>query len=310
MHLTPSTLLLLSIPSTLATPYPPPLPCHGTCTNTHDPSLILRPDGTYFRFSTGSNISIHTAPTIHGPWTYNGPALPHGSRIQKPGSRDLWAPDVAFINTTYYLYYSVGSFASQDSAIGVAVSKTMESGSWDDLASTGIESVPGSEFNAIDGNLQLGDGGKLYMNFGSFWSDLFQVEMSATPTTIAEAITSATPIAFVPTPPQAQEAAFGYQYDLGLPPAGEEYKIQVCRSELVSGPFVDKNGKSCLEGGGTTVLESHGWVYGPGGQGIIDDPKLGPVLYYHYVDSRVGYSDGDKQFGLNKLSFSSGWPCV
>jgi len=29
---------------------------------------------------------------------------------------------------------------------------------------------------------------------------------------------------------------------------------------------VDKTGTACTNGGGTTVLESHGTVYGPGGQ--------------------------------------------
>ncbi|KAL8865727.1 MAG: hypothetical protein Q9198_009188, partial [Flavoplaca austrocitrina] len=99
-------------------------------------------------------------------------------------------------------------------------------------------------------------------------------------------------------------------YDVDKPATTDEYKIQVCRSTSVSGPFVDKNGKSCLQGGGTTVLESHDWVYGPGGQGIISDPELGLVLYYHYADTRFGYSDAQKQFGVNQLNFSSGWPCV
>ncbi|KAL8805852.1 MAG: hypothetical protein Q9200_005273 [Gallowayella weberi] len=304
----------VSVLSVTADAYAKPLSCSGTCTNTHDPSLVFRDDGTYFRFSTGGGIAIHTAPSIQGPWTYDGAALPNGSQISKTGNQDLWAPDVTKVGSTYYLYYSVGIFASQDSAIGVATSTTMDVGSWTDLGSTGVDSVAGSMFNAIDGNLQSANG-KLYMNFGSFWSDLFQIEMMAIPTQAAKAVTSATQIAFVPTPPQAQEAAFGYQYgdyyylffsvgsccryDLAKPAAGQEYKIQV-----------DKSGKSCLQGGGTTVLGSHGWVYGPGGQGVIDDPKLGPVLYYHYVNTRIGYSDGQKQFGVNKLNFSSGWPVV
>ncbi|KAL8798060.1 MAG: hypothetical protein Q9182_006984 [Xanthomendoza sp. 2 TL-2023] len=315
----------LSVLSVTADAYTKPLPCSGTCNNTHDPSLVYRDDGTYFRFSTGGGIAIHTAPSIQGPWTYSGTALPNGSRINKTGNQDLWAPDVAKVGSTYYLYYSVGTFASQDSAIGVATSTTMDVGSWTDLGSTGVESVAGSKFNAIDGNLQSANG-KLYMNFGSFWSDLFQIEMTATPTQAATTVTSANQIAFVPTPPQAQEAAFGYQYgdyyylffsvgsccryDLTRPAPGKEYKIQVCRANSVSGPFVDKSGKSCLEGGGTTVLKSHGWVYGPGGQGVINDPKLGPVLYYHYVNTHIGYSDGQKQFGVNRLNFSSGWPVV
>ncbi|KAJ4990465.1 arabinan endo-alpha-l-arabinosidase a [Stagonosporopsis vannaccii] len=314
---------ILSLLSATADAYANPLSCTGTCTNAHDPSLVRRDDGTYFRFSTGGKVAVHTAPSIQGPWSYKGAALPNGSKINKAGNQDLWAPDVSKVGNTYYLYYSVSTFGSQNSAVGVATSSTMDVGSWTDLGSTGVDSVAGSQFNAIDGNLQSANG-KLYMNFGSFWSDLFQIEMSATPTKVAKAISSATQVAFVPTAPQAQEAAFGYKYgsyyylffsvgsccgyDSSRPAAGKEYKIQACRSSSVSGPFIDKSGKSCLQGGGTTVLESHGWVYGPGGQGVLNDPSLGPVLYYHYVDTRIGYADSQKQFGVNKLDFSSGWP--
>ena len=51
---------------------------------------------------------------------------------------------------------------------------------------------------------------------------------------------------------------------------------------------VDANGVSCLDHGGTLVLGSHGNVYGPGGQGVYDDPEVGSVLYYHYVDTDIG----------------------
>jgi arabinan endo-1,5-alpha-L-arabinosidase len=90
---------------------------------------------------------------------------------------------------------------------------------------------------------------------------------------------------------------------------------------------VDANGVACTEGGGTVVLESHDNVYGPGGQyvasisllriistnrhrGVYTDPNLGPVLYYHYVDTTIGYSDSQKLFGWNAIDFSSGWPSV
>lgn len=43
-----------------------------------------------------------------------------------------------------------------------------------------------------------------------------------------------------------------------------------------------RNGTSCLKGGGNYVLESHGDVYAPGGQGILDDPEHGPIMYYRY----------------------------
>lgn len=73
---------------------------------------------------------------------------------------------------------------------------------------------------------------------------------------------------------------------------------------------VDADGVSCLSNGGTLVLGSHGTVYGPGGQGVYDDPELGPIVYYHYVDTELGYGDGQKQLGINQLDFSSGWPVV
>lgn len=70
--------------------YANPGACSGTCVNTHDPSIIRRSDGTYFRFSTGGKIAVHTAPDITGPWTYKGAALPAGSSIDLPGNQDLW----------------------------------------------------------------------------------------------------------------------------------------------------------------------------------------------------------------------------
>jgi arabinan endo-1,5-alpha-L-arabinosidase len=129
-------------------------------------------------------------------------------------------------------------------------------------------------------------------------------------------------------------------YDKKRPAAGAEYKIMACRSKSATGGFVDKNGVSCTKSGGTTVLASHGYVYGPGGQGVMQDPKYGPVLYYHYgkcrsafgfscelldilltvvcvvlviassVDTRVGYADGQKKLGWNQINFSTGWPVV
>jgi arabinan endo-1,5-alpha-L-arabinosidase len=168
--------------------------------------------------------------------------------------------------------------------------------------------------------------------------------MSNPPKTVASDASSVN-IAYMPTGTHAQEGSFVYKYgsnyylfysagiccgyDSSKPAAGAEYKIKVCRSSSPTSGYVsllpcvrwlvqcftdalkvDKNGVTCTAGGGTTVLESHDFVYGPGGQGVFNDPNLGPVLYYHYVDTRIGYADGQKQFGINQLNFSSGWPVV
>jgi arabinan endo-1,5-alpha-L-arabinosidase len=55
-------------------------------------------------------------------------------------------------------------------------------------------------------------------------------------------------------------------YDPSKPAAGAEYCIIMCRSTSATGGFVDRNGKACTADGGSTLLKSHGTVYGPGGQ--------------------------------------------
>lgn len=262
--------------------------------------------------------AIHTAPSIEGPWTYNGALLPEGSSIDLPGNQDLWvsrlkqrqecpyiffgewrshhdvyqAPDVVYSDGNYYVYYSVSTFGVANSAIGVAVSSDMESGTWTDLGATGVQSSDGStDYNAIDAAV-FQDGNTWVMYFGSWWSGLFAVDMQSPPTAVAE---GSAPVNVIQEPvTTAVEAPYLYKhsssdyfmfysqgrccgYDEDMPPPGEEYKIMVCKSSSAYGPFVDSSGVSCLEGGGTVVLESHGFVYGAGHQGIFNDPTLGPV---------------------------------
>ncbi|PLB35230.1 arabinan endo-1,5-alpha-L-arabinosidase [Aspergillus candidus] len=319
------TLLQLScllIPSILpVNAYPAPGACTGPC-NVHDPALIRREDGTYFRFSTGNKISYASAPAVEGPWTALGSVLPDGSIIDLEGRDDLWAPDIALVNDAYHLYYTVSTFGTQASAIGLATSPSMDPGSWTDHGATGVSSSEGSPYNAIDANLLI-DGQTPYMTFGSFWTDLFQVPMNADATLSAGEPYN---VAFEPEGTHPLEGPFLFKfgdwnylffmwgvccgYDGAMPPAGQEYKVKVCRSEKVDGGFVDSDGIPCTEGGGTVVLESHDTVYGPGGLGVYDDPTLGPIMYYHYVDTDIGYADGQKLFGWNALDFSSGWPVL
>ncbi|CAH0481468.1 unnamed protein product [Peronospora belbahrii] len=98
-------------------------------------------------------------------------------------------------------------------------------------------------------------------------------------------------------------------YDKKLPAKGKEYRILVCRSKSPT-ILLDSENRDCRKDGGAVVLESHDAVYGPGGQGVYNDPTHGLVLYYHYVDTTVGYADGKKYSGWNKLDFSSGWPTL
>lgn len=73
----------------LAEGYPNPLGCTGDCF-THDPSVIKRADGKYFRFSTLGLISIRTASSLGGPWTAVGSVINGASVINLDGNDQLW----------------------------------------------------------------------------------------------------------------------------------------------------------------------------------------------------------------------------
>ncbi|MCJ1370831.1 hypothetical protein MMC20_002044 [Loxospora ochrophaea] len=258
--------------------YADPGACSGACT-THDPAVIQRSsDGTYFRFTTGNEISVAKASSLDGPWTAEGSVLPGGSKINLAGNTDLWAPDVHQVGDLYYLYYAVSTFGSQNSAIGLATSSSLDAGTWTDLGATGVQSSLGSAYNAIDPNL-IQVGTSSYLTFGSFWDDIYQVKMSSNAETSSG---SAYNLEYNSTGTHPSEGSYMFAYDnyyylfwssgiccnynTAKPATGSEYKIMVCRSSSPTGSFVDKNGNACTSGGGTVVLASHDYVYGPGGQ--------------------------------------------
>jgi arabinan endo-1,5-alpha-L-arabinosidase len=234
--------------------YGNPQACSGVCNNAHDPSIIRRQsDGTYFRFSTGNKVAIHTAPTLSGPWIYKCAMLPSGSSIKLAGNQDLWAPDVVQVGSTYYVTYSVSAFGDNNSGIGLATSTTMDCGSFKDLGTTGVESRDGDDYNAIDSQI-FKDGNNYQMNFGSFWSNLYQVSMANPP---LKSTGSKRQLSFEPAGTHPEEAAYMVKngnyyylfysvgsccgYDTNRPAAGAEYKIKVCRSSSATGSFVSRN---------------------------------------------------------------------
>jgi arabinan endo-1,5-alpha-L-arabinosidase len=290
--------------------YPDPEPCTGNCSWIHDPNIIKK-DSTYYRFSTSGNIAIATAPSLTGPWEYQGPMLTAGTSINVGATQDIWAPDVNLIDGTYYAYYCVSLFGTQTSDIGLATSRTLDSGSWTDHGSLGLP--PSSAYNLIDPNLYIPDDvddpdAAPYLTFGSYWDGIFQTRLgnltafsdrhgsigSAPLTNIVRNATAS---------PQVLEGGIQYRHTLAsgeqffylffsagaccntppkLAPAGAEYRIMVCRAESIVGPYVDSQGRDCAAAnGGTEVLGSHGDVYAPGGQGVIEDGGR-TVLVYHY----------------------------
>jgi hypothetical protein len=134
-------------------------------------------------------------------------------------TRDLTqAPDVQLVGSTYVLYYAVSTFGSQASAIGYATSSTMEAGSWTDHGSTGIASSSGKAYNAIDPNL-IKVGSSYYMNFGSFWGDIYQVCLLQSRYTLrmATLCRDSGPLPELTSPPGSHEQWCHQGIRLGIP---------------------------------------------------------------------------------------------
>ncbi|KAI5837787.1 putative arabinan endo-1,5-alpha-L-arabinosidase A [Morchella snyderi] len=300
----------------------------------HDPSVVKH-DGWYYSFGTHLRVTIARSPTLYGPWKHLGSVLDAGqSIIELPGRDDIWAPDVIKVGDTFHCYYSVSTFGAQNSAIGLATSKTLLPGSWTDhgevVRSYDLDDYPNATepwtiTNAIDPAVLFdAKTGKPYMSYGSFWTNIWGFPLNKAMDGIEEGV-APKHLSYDPVSPNPVEGPFihyasktGYYYlfvshgyccgyNASMPAAGEEYKIKVGRSKAIDGPFLDRNGTDMVNGGGDVILGSHGWLYGPGGQGVLVDGKK-DILYYHYVDNRVSYIDEDKYLGWNEIKYSKGWP--
>ncbi|KAL4974764.1 Arabinan endo-1,5-alpha-L-arabinosidase B [Aspergillus desertorum] len=167
-------------PSAAASGFPS---AHGTDLRTHDPSII-KVGSTFYSYSVGPRIIIHQASSLDGPWTEMGTVLSGDSIIEKGDRRAPWAANTVYINGRYYCYYSVSNAGCRDSAIGVASSAFPGPGAWTDhgliiQSGTGARSdvFPLNQSNTIDPNVFVDVDGSAYLNFGSFWTGLWQVPL-------------------------------------------------------------------------------------------------------------------------------------
>ena len=146
------------------------------------------------------------------------------------------------------MYYVVSKLGTQNSEIGVATSTTLEPGSWTDHGVIGLPA--NGDYNRIDPNW-ITIGGTQYLQFGSYWQDLYQVELDG-----SLKVSSATPhqLAYNASLNHREEASFMFRhgnyyyllfsggiagsYTAVYPAAGEEYRIHMCRSTSGTGGFV------------------------------------------------------------------------
>lgn len=267
--------------------------------------VIMKEGDQFYMFTTGQGISVSRSSDLVN-WQYSGRVFnkaPDWTFKEVPEFKGaLWAPDIAFVNGTYFLYYSVSTFGSNRSCIGLAVNEKLNPQDpryqWEDRGLV-ITSTSADDFNAIDPNFIQTDDGRAWLAFGSFWTGIKLIELDPAtglplknpPDMIALASRPGVEYNPIEAPFIYQHGAYYYlfvSWDFCCQKVKSTYNIRVGRANEITGAYLDKDGKPMLEGGGTLVLEGAGDMHGPGHNAVIRDGDRDLLVHHIYDGTRGG----------------------
>lgn len=304
----------------------------GDLAPTHDP-VIIREGDRYYVFGTGvpgdkGRYILSRTSTDLKHWTANGPLftqIPDWAQKAVPGTKEMWAPDVSFVNGEYRLYYAVSTFGSNRSAIGLFTSPTLDPKAanygWKDQGMV-LMSTEKDDFNAIDPNFIVDAQGRHWLALGSFWTGLKLFPLDARtgkPTADAKPYS----IARRPAPagaPAPVEAPFiiphgGYywllaSYDYCCKGVNSTYYTVVGRSKEITGPYLGRDGSPMMQGGGSIFLRAdlpeQQRFRGPGHPGAFQDKDGTWYVVYHAYDRQ---NNGASTLRIAPIHWDAeGWP--
>ncbi|MGD2034429.1 MAG: arabinan endo-1,5-alpha-L-arabinosidase [Bacteroidales bacterium] len=297
----------------------------------HDP-VAIEANNKYYLFGTGLGLESAVSEDMEN-WTKSSPvfdSIPEWFKKEVPRfNGHIWAPDIVFQNGKYYLYYSVSSFGSNLSSIGVATNTTLDTKNeeykWKDHGPI-INSVPGRDnWNAIDPNIVFDDNNVPWLSFGSFWGGLKIVKLNEDLISIAQPQEWHTiaarmrdfNLADTVAGNGAVEAPFIFKkddyyylfvsFDLCCRGAQSTYNVRVGRSESVTGPYVDKDGVPMTEGGGTLFIEGNDDYYAIGHNSVY----LFDGEYYMFSHGYDVHDNGRPKLLVHILYWDKqGWPYI
>lgn len=274
----------------------------------HDPSSVVLDNGTWHVFVTAKRIQHrvsddlkvfrNAAPVFGAPpdWTGNVPRF----------DGTFWAPDIVFFNGRWNLYYSVSSWGSQNSAIGLATTATLDEADatfgWVDQGVV-IASKEGDSYNTIDPAVFV-DNDRVWLVFGSYWDGIRLIELDPTtgmrrdqrePIRLASRQGGA-----IEAPAIAKQDGWYYlfvNFDRCCAGVDSTYNIRVGRSKSIEGPYLDRDGRDMSDGGGSMFLETHGRFIGPGHFSRLQHEGL-DAFSFHFYD---GHDKGRPKLAIAKL---------
>ena len=313
---TAGLLLLLGCKTAQDFPHNKPWPKNWP-PRTHDPSTIVHEGSNYWMFCTGKGVFVRRSTNLVN-WTS---ALPVFAKLPKavtsflPHHRGwLWAPDLIRVKGRWLLYYSISEFGKNTSAIALASNATLDPAAknftWRDEGLV-VTSVSTNDFNTIDPAVFLDDEGRLWLAFGSFWSGIKLMELDPATGKRLDAKSPLISLARSEAIEAASIAKHEGEYYLfvnwGICCRGTNstYEIRVGRSQKITGPYLDRDGKDLRDGGGTEFLASEGRFIGPGHASVLCS-GADEYVSFHFYD---GDRRGAPTLGIRRLTWDDqGWP--
>ena len=303
---------------------PEVLELQGDISPIHDPAII-RQGNTYYVFATnrfaGKLVPIFCSRDLHS-WKFCGhvfDSVPEWALREIPAARGIWAPDISYVHGKYLLYYAVSTFGSNHSVIGLVTNQALNPNSpsyrWVDEGLV-ITSRREDDWNAIDPNLVVDTNGDMWLAMGSFWGGIKLRKLD--PKTGKPSPEDTTLYSLASRrllEPPAIEAPFIVRqqkhyylfvsFDLCCQGKDSSYKIMVGRSNKITGPYVDRDGKPLMAGGGTLLMAGTGDWRGPGGQSVLLESGSDLLVFHSYNGAT-----GKPALQISTIVWENGWPRV
>jgi arabinan endo-1,5-alpha-L-arabinosidase len=295
---------------------------HRRAVRVHDPSTIMQDGNEFWIFSTGVGISSSRSRDLinwePGPRVFATVPAWTQAAIPRNQNGNFWAPDIIRLDGRFMLYYSVSSFGDNTSAIGLVTNTTLDPEdpdySWEDQGLVFQSFEDRDDYNAIDPALIVDQDDRLWMPFGSFWGGIQMIELDRA---TGKRIFADSPIYGLADYPAIEAPYISFRdpyyylfvnWDRCCRGLDSTYNIRVGRSESITGPYLDREGRDMREEGGSLLLESQGDFIGPGHVAISRFSGT-DWLTVHFYDGST--ERGTSMLGMAQIQWDAdGWPVV
>lgn len=318
-----------TIPPALADPGDPPGTYHNFVGEDQvdafsDPTVIRGQDGYWYAYASQTVMrkdntdGAHVLPMMRSTnlvdWTYIGDVFTAANApTWWPFEGSLfWAPDIRYLNGTYYLYYSFNR-PGKDQAIGLATADS-PAGPWTDIGHPVVNINDGT--NEIDSALYVGSDGTKYLYYGSFGSGGIKVvQLNDAGTEVASAPRRVVAPSRGEAPYLVERDGWYYLFYSGLgccDGAQGAYQVFVGRARSPLGPFLDKEGVdlNALHPGGSLVLSTNGNRWVSIGHSANFTDASGQTWMINNALDRTTPQWGGRPTVMDRLDWIDGWPTV